>query len=66
MTEVTQPGPYLPTRADLDRATAATAAVMDDPASSPADRAAAAEAEEAMFLGYALQPGAEAELEAGI
>jgi hypothetical protein len=76
MTEVTQlrprsagasvPGQYLPTRADLDRATAATIAVINDPASSAADRAAAAAAEEAVLLGYALRPGAEAELEAGI
>ena len=39
----------LPTRADLDAATATTAAVMADPAVGLADRYLAAEAEEAAY-----------------
>jgi hypothetical protein len=76
MNEVTQlrPGPagppgsgrVLPTRADLDAATAATQAAIDDPDASAADVMAAAAAEEAVFLAYASRPGAEAELQAGI
>jgi hypothetical protein len=59
-------GPDLPARADLDAATAATAAALADPAASSADMLAAAEAEEATLLAYARQAGAEAELQAGI
>jgi creatinine amidohydrolase/Fe(II)-dependent formamide hydrolase-like protein len=58
-------GPDLPTRADLDAATAATQTAIDSRAPA-ADVIAAAEAEEAVLLAYALRPGAEAELQAGI
>ena len=57
---------WLPTRADLDAATAATAAVIADPSASLADVERAAELEEAVFAAYLQRPGAEAELEAGI
>jgi hypothetical protein len=57
---------WLPTRADLDIATARTAAAIADPSASLADVERAAELEEAAFTAYAQQPGAEAELEAGI
>lgn len=57
---------WLPTRADLDAATVATAAAIADPSASLADVQRAAELEEAAFTAYAEQPGAEAELEAGI
>jgi hypothetical protein len=57
-------GPQLPTRADLDRATAATAATIADPASGPADIYRAAVAEAAVLSAYWHVPGAEAELEA--
>ena len=56
----------LPTRADLDAATAATAAAIADPSSTMADIDRAAELEEAAFTADLSQPGAEAELEAGI
>ena len=56
-------GPQLPTRADLDRATAATAAAIADPASSPAGIYRAAEVESAVLSAYWHVPGAEAELE---
>jgi hypothetical protein len=57
---------WLPTRADLDAATAATAAAIADPSASLADVERAAGLEEAAFTAYARRPGAEAELEAGI
>ena len=57
---------WLPDRADLDAATAATAAAIADPAASLADVERAAELEEAAFAAYLRRPGAEAELEAGI
>jgi len=57
-------GPQLPTRADLDRATAVTAATIADPASGPADIYRAAEIEEAVLSAYWHVPGAQAELEA--
>jgi hypothetical protein len=57
---------WLPTRADLDAATARTAAAIADPSASRADVERAAELEEAVFLAYLQRPGAEAELEAGI
>jgi hypothetical protein len=57
---------WLPTRADLDAATARTAAAIADPSASRADVERAAELEEAAFLAYLQRPGAEAELEAGI
>jgi hypothetical protein len=55
-----------PTMADLDAATAATAAAIADPSASRADVERAAELEEAVFTAYLAVPGAEAELEAGI
>jgi hypothetical protein len=55
-----------PARADLDAATAATAAAIDDPAASLADVERAAELEEAVFTAYLQRPEAAAELEAGI
>jgi hypothetical protein len=59
-------GPDLPTRADLDAATAATVAVIADPAATAMDRYRAAEAEEAVTTAYLQRPGAAAELEAGV
>jgi hypothetical protein len=56
-------GPQLPTRADLDRATAATAAAIADPASSPGDIYRAAGVEAAVLSAYWHVPGAAAELE---
>jgi hypothetical protein len=60
------PWPGLPTRADLDAATAATAAAIADPAAGPAEILRAAQAEEAVHLAYLRRPGAAAELEAGL
>jgi hypothetical protein len=57
---------WLPTRADLDAATAATAAAIADPEASLADVERAAELEEATLTAYLRRPEAEAELEAGI
>jgi hypothetical protein len=54
----------LPSRADLDAATARTAAVLDDPAATPAARVRAAEMEQAAHLLYLQRPGADAELQA--
>ena len=54
----------LPTRAQLDAATARTAAVMADPAASRAQRARAAEMEQAAHILYLQRPGADAELQA--
>jgi hypothetical protein len=54
----------LPSRADLDAATARTAAAMANPAARPSDRLLAATAEEAVHLAYLQRPGAEAELRA--
>jgi hypothetical protein len=54
----------LPTRADLDAATAATAAVLADPAATFAQRERAAEMEQATHLLYLRRPGAGAELQA--
>ena len=59
-------GPQLPIRADLDVATAATAAAIADPDASMLDVHQAAELEEATFKAYLHHPEAEAELEAGI
>jgi hypothetical protein len=58
--------PGLPTRADLDAATAATAAAIADPVAGPAEILRAAQAEEAVHLVYLRRPGAAAELEAGL
>ena len=57
-------GPQLPTRADLDRATAVTAATIADPSSGPVDIYRAAEMEAAVLSAYWHVPGAQAELEA--
>jgi hypothetical protein len=57
-------GPRLPTRADLDRATAVTAATIADPTCGPADIYQAADVEAAVLSAYLQVPGAEAELEA--
>ncbi len=54
----------LPTRADLDAATARTAAVLGDPAATPAARVRAAEMEQYAHLLYLQRPGADAELQA--
>ena len=54
----------LPTRADLDAATARTAAVMADPSATRAEREHAAEMEQAVHIGYLRRPGADAELQA--
>jgi hypothetical protein len=58
------PDQPLPSRADLDAATARTATVMADPAASQEDRQLAAEAEEATHLAYLRRPGADTELQA--
>ena len=58
---------WLPTLADLDAATTATAAAIADPSSSLADVERAAELEEATCLPLTCSaPEAEAELEASI
>jgi hypothetical protein len=54
----------LPTRADLDAATAKTAAVLADPAATRADRVHAAETERAVHILYLQRPGADVELQA--
>ena len=54
----------LPTRAELDAATANTAAAMANPAASRAEREHAAEMEQAAFILYLQRPGADAELQA--
>jgi hypothetical protein len=54
----------LPTRADLDAATANTAAVLADPAATRVQREHAAEMEQAALILYLQHPGADAELQA--
>ena len=54
----------LPTRADLDAATARTAAAMANPSATRAEREHAAEMEQAVHIGYLGRPGADAELQA--
>ena len=54
----------LPTRADLDAATAKTAADLADPSATRAEREHAAEMEQAVHIGYLGRPGADAELQA--
>ena len=54
----------LPTRADLDAATARTAAAMANPSATRAEREHAAEMEQAVHIGYLRRPGADAELQA--
>jgi hypothetical protein len=51
-------------RAELDAATARTAATIADPRSSAADIQRAAELEERVHLDYLSTPGADAELQA--
>lgn len=55
---------HLPTRADLDAATARTAAAIADSSMSRADVERLAELEEAVHLAYLAQPGVDAELQA--
>lgn len=52
--------------ADLDAATAATLAVLGNPDATPADRRAAAAAEEAVFTAFARTPGGPERLKAGL
>lgn len=54
----------LPTRADLDAATARTAAAIADPSMSRAEIERLAAIEEAVHSAYLRQPGADAELQA--
>jgi hypothetical protein len=54
----------LPTRADLDAATARTQAAIDDPSATKMDVYRAAELEEATHRAYLERPGADAELQA--
>ena len=54
----------LPTRADLDAATAATLATLKNPAATPQDVQAAAEHEQAVHEAYMQRPGGDAELQA--
>lgn len=54
----------LPTRAQLDAATAKTAAAMADPRASRAQREHAAEMEQAAHILYLQRRGADAELQA--
>jgi hypothetical protein len=54
----------LPTRAELDAATAHTAGVLADPAATRAQREHAAEMEQAAHILYLQRPGADAELQA--
>jgi hypothetical protein len=58
------PATWLPSKADLDAATARTAAAIADPAASPADVQRAAELEQAVHWRYLRRPGADAELQA--
>jgi hypothetical protein len=58
------PANLLPTRADLDAATAKTAAVLANPATTCAQRLHAAEVEQAVHARYLQRPGADAELQA--
>ena len=53
-----------PTRAELDAATARTAAAITDPRLSPADLERLAEVEAALHASYLKRPGADAELQA--
>ena len=54
----------LPTRAQLDAASAKTAAVMADPRATRAQREHAAEMEQAAHIMYLQRRGADAELQA--
>jgi hypothetical protein len=55
---------WMPTRADLDAATARTAAAITDPVMSRADVERLAELEEAVHHAYLQRPDADAELQA--
>jgi hypothetical protein len=59
-------GPALPGLADLDAATAATAAAIGNPDATPADVESAAAAEQAAFLAFERHPSGAALLKAGI
>jgi hypothetical protein len=52
------------TKPDLDAATAATLATLEDPAATRQDIQAAAEHEQAVHEAYLQQPGADAQLQA--
>ena len=54
---------WVPTRAELDAATARTAAAIADPSASLADVQRAAELEEAAHVAYLQRPDADAELQ---
>ena len=54
---------WAPTRAELDEATARTAAAVADPSVSRADAARVAELEEKAHNAYLQRPGADAELQ---
>ena len=54
---------WLPTRDDLDRATARTATAMADPDKCPADRLRMAQLEAVQHHQYLKRPGADAELQ---
>ena len=54
---------WAPSRAELDQATARTAAAIADPSASRADVERAAELEEAAHNAYLQHPGADAELQ---
>ncbi len=56
-------GPRLPTREDLNRATARTQAALEDPASTVTDVHRAAELEAATLHAYWQTPGAQAKAE---
>ena len=56
-------GPRLPTMGELNRATAVTAAMIADPASTAADIQRAAELEAATLHAYWQTPGAQAKYE---
>ena len=59
-------GPAFPSVADLDAATAATAAVLANPAATKADKLAVTEAEMTAFTAFWSTPGGPEILEAGI
>jgi hypothetical protein len=55
---------WLPTGADLDAATAATIATLNDPAATPRGILAAAEHEQAVHEAFLQRPGGDAQLQA--
>jgi hypothetical protein len=54
---------WLPTKADLDRATERTASVIADPHASPADVQRAAQLEASIHRGFLRRSGADAQLQ---